>query len=149
MPFFRAEAVCEAMQYPQLLVTLTATYSSSLVSGSSAPGPMICLMLSQVRFSVAGSCAIAFQKLLIQSVLRVAMMSSYTARTSGLASWYSIKPNVDMLIPQEKIQRRRRYQILHQEGDQACSDQSYRPKQIQVEPGLPKNRQPHFAVDDP
>ena len=37
---------------------------------------MICLMLSQVRRSVAGSCASAFQKLLIQSVLRVAMMSS-------------------------------------------------------------------------
>ena len=44
---------------------------------------MICLMLSQVRRSVAGSCASAFQKLLIQSVSRVAMMSSYTARTSG------------------------------------------------------------------
>jgi len=37
---------------------------------------MICLIDSHVRFSVAGSCAIAFQKLLIQSVLRVAMMSS-------------------------------------------------------------------------
>ena len=38
---------------------------------------MICLMSSQVRLSVAGSWAMAFQKLLIQSVLRVAMMSSY------------------------------------------------------------------------
>ena len=37
---------------------------------------MICLMLSQVRFSNAGSWAIAFQKLLIQSTLRVDMMSS-------------------------------------------------------------------------
>ena len=37
---------------------------------------MICLTLSQVRRSVAGSLAIAFQKLLIQSVWRVAMMSS-------------------------------------------------------------------------
>src|ERR1017187_5447712 len=45
-------------------------------------------MLSQVRRSVAGSCASAFQKLLIQSVWRVAMISSYTARTSGLASAY-------------------------------------------------------------
>src|SRR5258707_12435881 len=60
---------------------------------------MICLMLSQVRFRVAGSCAIAFQKLLIQSVFRVAMMSSYTARTSGLASLYSINPSVDMRSP--------------------------------------------------
>src|SRR6267142_116000 len=71
---------------------------SSLVSGSSAPGPMMALMLSHVRFSVAGSCAIAFQKLLIQSVLRVAMMSSYMARTSGLASLYSINPNVDIAL---------------------------------------------------
>ena len=37
---------------------------------------MICLTLSHVRRSVAGSCASAFQKLLIQSVLRAAMMSS-------------------------------------------------------------------------
>src|SRR5437588_12206184 len=95
MPFLRADAVCDAMQYVQLLVTLTATYNSSFVSGSSAPGAMICLMLSQVRFSVAGSCAIAFQKLLIQSVFRVAMMSSYTARTSGLASAYSMSPKID------------------------------------------------------
>src|SRR5580700_2086270 len=51
---------------------------------------MICLMLSHVRRSVAGSCASAFQKLLIQSVWRVAMISSYTAPTSGLASAYSI-----------------------------------------------------------
>src|SRR5690349_2720336 len=46
---------------------------------------MICLMDSQVRLSVAGSCASAFQKLLIQSVFRVAMMSSKTARTSGVS----------------------------------------------------------------
>src|SRR5437588_2666021 len=94
MPFLRADAVCDAMQYVQLLVTLTATYNSSFVSGSSAPGAMICLMLSHVRFSVAGSCAIAFQKLLIQSVFRVAIMSSYTARTSALASLYSISLKV-------------------------------------------------------
>src|SRR4029077_4147066 len=99
MPLFRAEAVWDAMQYWQLLVTLTATYSNSFVSGSSAPGAMICLMLSQVRFSVAGSCAMAFQKLLIQSVLRVAMMSSYTARTSALASLYSISLNVAIESP--------------------------------------------------
>src|SRR6476646_3085983 len=60
---------------------------------------MICLMSSQVRLRVAGSCAIAFQKLLIQSVLRVDMMSSYTARTSGEASLYSIRPRVDMRAP--------------------------------------------------
>ena len=48
----------------------------SVTNGSSAPGAMICLMLSQVRFSRAGSWAIAFQKLLIQSTWRVAMMSS-------------------------------------------------------------------------
>src|SRR5271157_1300903 len=57
---------------------------------------MICLMSCQVRFNSAGSFASAFQKLLIQSVLRVAMMSSYTARTSGPASLYSISPNVAM-----------------------------------------------------
>src|SRR2546426_12570133 len=71
---------------------------SSLVSGSSAPGPMICLRLSQVRLSKAGSCAMAFQKLLIQSTLRVAMMSSYMARTSGEASWYSMNGNVGIRV---------------------------------------------------
>src|SRR5215469_11802735 len=55
---------------------------------------MICLMSSQVRFRVVGSLARAFQKLLIQSVLRVAMISSYTSRTSDEASWYSMKPRV-------------------------------------------------------
>src|SRR6185295_17040072 len=60
---------------------------------------MISLMLSHVRLSVAGSCASAFQKLLIQSVLRVAMMSSNTARTSGPASAYSISRTVVMLGP--------------------------------------------------
>src|ERR1700747_2020773 len=53
-------------------------------------------MLCQVRRNVTGSWASAFQKLLIQSVLRVAMMSSYTARTSGLAALYSINPRVAM-----------------------------------------------------
>src|ERR1700692_3466048 len=62
---------------------------------------MTCLMLSQVRFKVAGSWAIAFQKLLIQSVLRVVMMSSYTARTSGLASAYSISLKVAMVSPRD------------------------------------------------
>src|SRR5580704_97482 len=104
MPLLRAEAVCDAIQYWQLLVTLTATYSSSFVSGSSAPGAITCLMPSQVRFSVAGSCAIAFQKLLIQSVFRVAMMSSYTARTSGLASLYSISGNVGMRSPNVRVE---------------------------------------------
>src|SRR6266705_2620882 len=51
-------------------------------------------MLCQVRRSVAGSCASACQKLLIQSVLRVAMMSSYMARTSALASLYPMSPKV-------------------------------------------------------
>src|SRR6266852_5536581 len=71
---------------------------SSLVSGSRAPGPMTCLRLSQVRLSRAGSCAMAFQKLLIQSILRVAMMSSKTARTSGDASWYSMNANVGIRV---------------------------------------------------
>ncbi len=38
----------------------------------------------RVRRSVTASCASAFQKLLIQSVLRVAMMSPYTAREKEL-----------------------------------------------------------------
>src|ERR1700730_16248214 len=76
IPFLRADAVCDAMQYWQLLVTLTATYNNSLVNGSKAPGPIICLSDSQVRFKVAGSWAMAFQKLLIQLIFRVAMMSS-------------------------------------------------------------------------
>src|SRR5215472_4482367 len=71
---------------------------SSFISGSRAPGAIICLMSCQVRFSVAGSFARAFQKLLIQSVFRVAMMSSYTARTSGLASLYSTRPRVAILV---------------------------------------------------
>ena len=51
---------------------------------------MTSLRLSQVRRKVAGSLANTFQKLLIQSVLRVALMSSKTARTSGLAALSSI-----------------------------------------------------------
>src|SRR2546430_9420479 len=47
-------------------------------------------MLLQIRRRVAGSCARTFQKLFTQSVLRVAMMSSYTARTSADAFAYSI-----------------------------------------------------------
>src|SRR5438876_12082052 len=47
-------------------------------------------MLPQIRRSVGGSCARTFQKLLTQSVFRVAMMSSYTARTCADASAYSI-----------------------------------------------------------
>src|SRR5215467_9162732 len=61
---------------------------------------MICLIDSHVRFRVMGSCANAFQKLLIQSTFRVAMMSSYTARTSGLASLYSINPKIAMKPPE-------------------------------------------------
>src|SRR5256884_5960962 len=47
-------------------------------------------MLAHTRRSVAGSCASTFQKLFTQSVLRVAMMSPYTARTSADAFAYSI-----------------------------------------------------------
>src|SRR5947207_623005 len=47
-------------------------------------------MLLQIRRSVGGSCASTFQKLLTQSVFRVAMMSSYTARTGADALAYSI-----------------------------------------------------------
>src|SRR5690349_23607744 len=99
---------------------------------------MICLIPSQVRFSVSGSCAIAFQKLLIQSVFRVAMMSSYTARTSGLASLYSISPNVDMPIPQNEFRRKpaklsprsqRTRKMLHQEGDNSGGHERHGPKQ--------------------
>src|SRR5439155_13884398 len=58
--------------------------------GSIAPGPITCLMLLQIRRNVGGSCARTFQKLLTQSVFRVAMMSSYTARTGADALAYSI-----------------------------------------------------------
>src|SRR5437870_6941629 len=47
-------------------------------------------MLLQIRRNVGGSCARTFQKLLTQSVFRVAMMSSYTARTGADALAYSI-----------------------------------------------------------
>src|SRR5437016_12899843 len=47
-------------------------------------------MLAHTRRSVAGSCARTFPKWFTQSVLRVAMMSSYTARTSADAFAYSI-----------------------------------------------------------
>jgi hypothetical protein len=57
-----------------------------LVSGSSAPGAITSFRLSQVRRSVGGWCANALQKLLIQSVLQLALMSSNTARTSGPAA---------------------------------------------------------------
>src|SRR5690242_16222025 len=66
---------------------------------------MISLTLAHVRRSVTGSCASAFQKLFTQSVLRVAMMSSYTARTSGDASRYSISPKVAMLGAPQIISR--------------------------------------------
>jgi len=58
------------------LVALTATYIISFVSASRAPGAMTCFTLSQVRPRVRGWLASAFQKLLIWSVFRVAMMSS-------------------------------------------------------------------------
>src|SRR5262245_40598329 len=51
---------------------------------------MICLMLSQVRLSVTGSRARYFQKLFTSATLRVALMSSNTARTSGDAASYSM-----------------------------------------------------------
>src|SRR5437016_14385664 len=47
-------------------------------------------MLLQIRRNVGGSCARTFQKLLTQSVFRVAMMLSYTARTGADALAYSI-----------------------------------------------------------
>src|SRR5438552_9725210 len=99
MPCRRAEAVCDAMQYVQPLVALTARYTSSLVSGSSAPGAMTCLTLSQVRRRSGGWLASAFQKLLTASVFRVAMMSSYTARTSPVASAYSMSLTVAISTP--------------------------------------------------
>src|SRR5262245_12371341 len=58
---------------------------------------MISLVSSQVRFRRTGSWARAFQKFVTLSILRVALMSSYTARTSGLAFSYSMKPRVDMM----------------------------------------------------
>src|SRR3982074_3421804 len=74
-----------------------ATYSISLTRGSIVPGPITSLMLVQIRRREAGSCASTFQKLLTQSVLRVAMMSSYTARTSGEASLYSMGVRVALI----------------------------------------------------
>src|SRR5450830_297652 len=82
MPLALAAAVCEWMQYSQLFVTLTAIYSISLVSGSIAPGAITCFTLDQMRWRVAGELARTFQKLLIQSDLRVALISSNTACTS-------------------------------------------------------------------
>src|SRR5215469_2979301 len=58
---------------------------------------MISLVSSQVRFRRTGSWARAFQKFVTLSILRVALMSSYTARTAGLALSYSMKPRVDMM----------------------------------------------------
>src|SRR6478735_222593 len=60
----------------------TATQSISLTLGSSAPGAITSLTLSQVRRSVFGSCASARQKLLTKSDCRVLRMSSKTARAS-------------------------------------------------------------------
>ena len=50
---------------------------------------MTSFTLSQVRFSVTGSCARYFQKLFTSGTLRLFLMSSNTARTAGEASWYS------------------------------------------------------------
>src|SRR5271168_2411921 len=47
---------------------------------------MTTLRLSQVRFSVTGSCARARQKLLTKSLPRVARMSAKTARAAGESS---------------------------------------------------------------
>jgi hypothetical protein len=41
----------------------------------------------------------------------VALMSSYTARTSGLACSYSMNPRVDMLILNSLLQVRRKHHI--------------------------------------
>src|SRR5256885_16938119 len=60
---------------------------------------MTSFRLSQVRRRVAGSLANAFQKLLIQSVLRVALMSSKTARTSGDAAFSSISGTAGISLP--------------------------------------------------
>ena len=60
------------------------------MSGSSAPGAITCRRLSQVRRSVTGSFASAFQKLLTSSTPRDSLISSKTARTSAEASAYSI-----------------------------------------------------------
>src|SRR5579864_4089708 len=57
---------------------------------------MIVFVSSQVLFRRTGSWASAFQKFVTLSILRVAMMSSYTARTSALAFSYSMNPRVDM-----------------------------------------------------
>src|SRR5215213_8610814 len=55
---------------------------------------MTSFRLSQIRRRVGGWLASAFQKLLIQSVLRVCLMSSNTTRTSGLAAFSSINGTV-------------------------------------------------------
>src|SRR6516164_6257362 len=69
---------------------------------------MISLVSSQVRFRRTGSCARAFQKLVTLVVLREAMMSSYTARTAGLAFSYSMNPSVDMVkLSPSPISKRR------------------------------------------
>src|SRR5436853_7901576 len=60
---------------------------------------MTSVRLSQVRRRVAGSLANAFQKLLIQSVLRVALMSSKTARTSAVAALSSISGTAGISLP--------------------------------------------------
>src|ERR1700704_5624405 len=65
---------------------------------------MMLFVSSHVRFSRTGSCASAFQKFVTLSVLRVAMMSSYTARTSGLAFSYSMNPRVDMHLLKSLLQ---------------------------------------------
>src|SRR4030095_16546520 len=83
----------------QPLVALAAREIISLVSGSIAPGAITDLSVSHVRRSVGGWLASAFQKLLTRSTFRVAMMSSYTPRTSLLASAYSIILTVAMTPP--------------------------------------------------
>src|SRR5262249_36931957 len=69
---------------------------------------MISLVSSQVRFRRTGSWARAFQKFVTLSILRVALMSSYTARTAGLALSYSMKPRVDMVSAPRVDSRDRR-----------------------------------------
>ena len=60
------------------------------------------------RYCIASHGASTFQKLLTQSVLRVAMMSSYTARTRGEASAYSINPTLMAGSPRQRIHRQSR-----------------------------------------
>src|SRR5690349_6988052 len=84
---------------------------------------MTSLRLSQVRRKVAGSLASAFQKLLIQSVLRDALISSNTARTSGLAALSSISGTLGILTSRSGPGAVRR-PAGRQEIGRACENRS-------------------------